>query len=232
MAQARSRTGDGGRVSRSGEVHRRGSTHAQQAAAVFGPGQVPEGALRFCKSVVRLMGLSARGRAKHSARSGSGRATEAHRGPGPARGSILGQKERRSRADRPEGRAPRPNLTNASGQGDRLAEAVALHERRLADREWLLGPGRPHTLSSRASLAYAYAYAHGQAGWMAKAIPLNEPMPTGYGCSGPTTPEPCASDYLAGPYREANAWPTRPPFTNESWSAGVGCSAPTTPRPC
>ena len=52
----------------------------------------------------------------------------------------------------------------------RAAEAIPLHERALADYEWVLGPDHPGTLGSRNNLAYAYQ----DAGRAAEAIPLFE----------------------------------------------------------
>jgi tetratricopeptide (TPR) repeat protein len=52
----------------------------------------------------------------------------------------------------------------------RLAEATALFERTLADRERVLGADHPHTLTSRNNLAGAYE----SAGRLDQAIPLFE----------------------------------------------------------
>ena len=52
----------------------------------------------------------------------------------------------------------------------RRRKAIDLHERNLADRERLLGPDHPNTLTSRHNLAMAYRYA----GRLRKAIDLQE----------------------------------------------------------
>ena len=76
-----------------------------------------------------------------------------------------------------------------------------MNERTLADRERTLGPDHPHTLASRANLAYAYS----QAGWLAKAIPLYERSFADWrwllGADHPRTLR--SSNYLAAAYREA-----------------------------
>ncbi|MFC2360878.1 MAG: tetratricopeptide repeat protein, partial [Actinomyces dentalis] len=52
----------------------------------------------------------------------------------------------------------------------RLKEAIDLFERTLADRERVLGPDHPHTLTSRNNLAHAYR----SAGRLKEAVPLYE----------------------------------------------------------
>ncbi len=141
-----------------------------QIAAMLGGGRVPERVLHFYSSATRLLRLSPRAPAKHSARHDGGPAAEALKDTGPAPASILADAGRQPGADPPAGLALGANLTNGNRQGGWLAQAVALHERTLADRERLLGPDHPHTLASRVNLAYAY----GQAGWLAKTIPLYE----------------------------------------------------------
>ncbi|MGD0378060.1 MAG: tetratricopeptide repeat protein [Streptosporangiaceae bacterium] len=173
----------------------------QQAAALLGRGQAAERVLRFYSSAARLVRLPARGGAKHSARYGSGRAAEARPDTGPAHESDLAGQGRQPGTDPFEDLASGANLTNANRQGGWLAQAVALLERALADRERTLGPDHPHTLALRANLAYVY----GQAGWMAKAIPLYERTHAGWGriLGSDHLRTLRASNYLASAYREA-----------------------------
>jgi lipopolysaccharide exporter len=170
----------------------------RQVAALLGRGQAAERVLRFYSSAARLTRLSARGRAKHSARHADGRAAETPKDAGPGPGSILGDAGRQPAAGPRANPASYATLTNGNHQGGWLTQAVAFLERALADRERTLGPDHPHTLASRADLAYAY----GQAGWMAKAIPLCERT---YGdwsrLLGPDHPRTLrSSNYLASAY--------------------------------
>jgi lipopolysaccharide exporter len=173
----------------------------QQVAAALGWRQASERVLHIYSSAARLVGLSARAQAKHSARPDSGRAAEALNDTGPAPGSILADAGRQPGADPLAGPAPRADLTNGGRQGGWLGQAVAFLERALADRERTLGPDHPHTLASRANLAYAY----GEAGWMAKAIPLYERTYADWsrllGSDHPRTLR--SSNYLASAYSEA-----------------------------
>jgi tetratricopeptide (TPR) repeat protein len=66
--------------------------------------------------------------------------------------------------------ASRNNLAYAYQAAGRLAEALPLYERTLADREQVLGETHPSTLTSRNNLAYAYR----AAGRLAEALPLYE----------------------------------------------------------
>jgi hypothetical protein len=50
----------------------------------------------------------------------------------------------------------RNNLAAAYQAAGRTAEAIALHERTLADFERVLGADHPDTLTSRSNLAEAY----------------------------------------------------------------------------
>jgi tetratricopeptide (TPR) repeat protein len=180
----------------------------QQVAAALGLGQASERVLHFYSSAARLVGLSARGRAKHSARHDGGRAAEALQDTGPAPGSILANAGRQPGADPLASLSPRASLTNARAnftnggrQGGWLGQAVAFLERALADRERTLGPDHPHTLASRANLAYAY----GQARWLAEAIPVYERTYADWrrllGSDHPRTLR--LSNYLASAYRGA-----------------------------
>jgi tetratricopeptide (TPR) repeat protein len=69
---------------------------------------------------------------------------------------------------------PNPGAADPAGTqgpGDqRLAEAIPLYERTLADREQVLGDNDPDTLTSRNNLASAYY----EVGRLAEAIPLYE----------------------------------------------------------
>ena len=174
----------------------------QQAIAVFGPGQAAERVLRFYSSAARLVGLPAArpGEALCQVRQRTCRGSaQRHR---PCARERPGRRRAGSRAPiRSADLASRANLTNANRQGGWLAQAVALLERALVDRERTLGPDHPHTLASRANLAYVY----GQAGWMAKAIPLYERTYADWGrLLGSDHPRTLrSSNYLASAYREA-----------------------------
>ena len=52
--------------------------------------------------------------------------------------------------------ASRNNLAGAYEAAGRLAEAIPLYERTLADRVRVLGQDHPDTLASRSNLAHAY----------------------------------------------------------------------------
>ena len=97
------------------------------------------------------------------------------RGPGRRGDPAARADPGRPRADPGPGppRAPcnsRNNLADAYRAAGRAAEAIPLLERTLADRERVLGPDHPDTLTSRNNLAYAYV----AAGRAAEAIPLYE----------------------------------------------------------
>jgi tetratricopeptide (TPR) repeat protein len=83
---------------------------------------------------------------------------------------VAGRAARSDRWDRPV------RLALAYGAAGRTAEAVALHERTLTDRERVLGPDHPDTLGSRNNLAAAYQ----EAGRTAEAIALHERTLTDY----------------------------------------------------
>ena len=174
---------------------------APQAVSVFAPGQAAERVLRFYRSAGRLVRLPRASRAKHSARHVSGPGPEALRVADPANASARISKGRQSGARPLPNLASHANLTNGNGQRGWLAQAVALLEHALADREQTLGPNHPHTLASRANLAYAY----GQAGWMTRAIPLYEQTYADWGrLLGPDHPRTLrSSNYLASAYRGA-----------------------------
>ena len=167
----------------------------QQAVAVFAPKRVAERVLHFYSSAARLVGLPSGSRAKHSAR----HAPEAIRAADPLNGIVPIHAGRKSGAV--AGLALGANLTSGNRQRGWLAQAVALLENALADRERTLGPDHPHTLASRANLAYAY----GEAGWMTKAIPLYERTYDDWrrllGSDHPRTLR--SSNYLASAYRGA-----------------------------
>jgi len=172
-----------------------------QIAATLGLRQVSERVLHIYSSAARMVGLSARSRAKHSARHGGGRAAEELTDTTAAPVSILAGAERQPGADPLKDPAPHANLTNGNRQGGWLGQAVAFLEHALADRERTLGPDHPDTLASRANLAYAY----GEAGWMANAIPLYERTYADWRrLLGPDHPRTLrSSNYLAAAYRGA-----------------------------
>ena len=174
----------------------------RQAVAAFGGrGQAAGRVLRVYSAAGRLVGLSASGRAKHSMKRGRERAPEALKDTGPMDGDILGDPGLQLGIDRPEDLSSRANLTYSYRQADWTAQAIALHERTLADREQHLGPDHLHTLAARANLANAYHHA----GSLAKAIPLYEQtFDNWWRLLGPDHPRTMrSSNYLASAYREA-----------------------------
>ena len=90
--------------------------------------------------------------------------------------------------DHPGTLTSRNNLALAYQEAGRAAEAIALHEQTLADRERVLGPDHPDTLTSRNNLADAYR----AAGRAAEAIALHEQTlaDRSSGCWARTTPAP------------------------------------------
>jgi lipopolysaccharide exporter len=174
----------------------------RQAITLLGRGRAAERVLHLYSAAARLVGLPADGRAKHSGRYGRGRDAEALTDTDPMQGSALtAHGWQLGGTDRPEDLASHVNLTYAYRQTSWLAQAIAVHERTLADRERLLGPEHPHTLASRANLAYAYH----QAGWLVKAIPLYEQtLADRRRLLGPDHPRTLrSSNYLASAYRDA-----------------------------
>ena len=153
----------------------------RQAIAVFGLGKVAERIPRFRRATARQVGLSADGRAKHSAEYLAGENTEVFSVVGPTHDSILAETRPQSGALGPEDLRYRRDAA--------MIQAVRVHERDLIERERLLGPDHPHTLAARANLAYAYR----QAGWLEKAIPLYERTLADWLGS---------SNYLASAYRK------------------------------
>src|SRR5208282_5104196 len=114
----------------------------------------------------------------------------------------------------------------------RVAEAIALHERTLADRERVLGPDHPNTLQSRDNLATAYqeveratgALPHVPAvGDAPQVIALISPVwsPARRDQEGPYAPSPAVSDCspeLSGTVPEdAVAWSKPGPFDNHDF---------------
>jgi tetratricopeptide (TPR) repeat protein len=73
-------------------------------------------------------------------------------------------------ADHPRTLTARNNLAGAYGAAGKTEDAIALHERTLAERERLFGADHPDTLASRNNLAVAYL----TAGRPAEALPLFE----------------------------------------------------------
>jgi lipopolysaccharide exporter len=203
----------------------------RQAIAVFGQGRAAERALRFYNTAARLVGLPTGGRAKHAARYGSVRATDPFEDTDPMQGSIQAAQRQQLGADRLEGLASHANLTYTYRQGGWLTQAIAVHERALADRERVLGPDHPHTLASRANLAYAYH----RAGWLAKAIPLYEQTLADWrrllGSDHPRTLR--SSNYLASAYRDAGRLAEAIPLferTLAGWHQLLGPDHPSTLR--
>jgi PST family polysaccharide transporter len=173
----------------------------RQVITVLLPGQIAERILPFYSSAARLVGLPAGGGAKHSAKYRRALAGDVLEDTGPMRGDIPVDRGALN-ADRAEVMAPLlANLAYAGPQAGWLTQAVALHERVLADRERLLGPDHPHTLASRHNLAHAYR----QTGWLTKAIPLYEQTLAGWtrllGSDHPRTLR--SNNYLAAAYCEA-----------------------------
>jgi PST family polysaccharide transporter len=164
----------------------------RQTITVFGRGRAAERLLRPYNAAARLVGLPAEGQ---------GRAAEPFTDTDPSQGTALVAQRRQLGADRLEGLASHADLTYTYRQGGWLTQAIAVHERALADRQRQLGPDHPHTQAARANLAYAYH----QAGWLEKAIPLYERTLTGRRrLLGPDHPRTLrSSNYLASAYSDA-----------------------------
>ena len=128
----------------------------QQIIAVFGRGRAAERVLHFYSIAARLMGVSADRRAKHSANYGRGRAAEALKDPGSVHGYVLSAQGPQLDIERPEDLKFGASHAHVYRQASWFNQATAAHEWTLADRERLLGSDHPHTLASRANLAYAY----------------------------------------------------------------------------
>ncbi len=103
----------------------------------------------------------------------------------------------------PQLRINRPDLvlTDSYRPEGWLVQAVSVHERTLADQERLLGPDDPHTVASRANLAYAYR----QRGRLTEAIALYERTLADWRrLLGPDHPRTLrSSNYLASAYHDA-----------------------------
>jgi tetratricopeptide (TPR) repeat protein len=170
----------------------------QQVAAVFAPGRLAARVRHFYGGAARLAGLPADGRSKHSATFRRERAGEAVVDTGPMQGSFLADPLRQLGADRSGDLDSRAYTTYPYGRAGWLAQAVAVHERAVADREQRLGPDHPHTLASLNNLAFAYR----QAGFLAKAIPLYERILADWKrLLGPDHPRTLrSSNYLAAAY--------------------------------
>ena len=95
----------------------------------------------------------------------------------------------------------RGSLANAYQNAGQVAEAIPLHERTLAEREWLLGAYHPDSLSSRGDLASSYR----AAGRLSDAITLYErTVSDREGVLGADHPDTLASrGDLASAYRAA-----------------------------
>ena len=174
-----------------------------QALAMFGRGKAAERLRYRYGTAARLLGLPADGRARHSARSGKGRAAAALTGASPLTGSAptIGT---RLGADAYRDLRSEASLARVNGVGWPAA-AIEVHERTVADREQMLGADHPHTLASRANLAHAYR----QAGRLARALPLYERAFADWKrVLGPDHPRTLrASNYLAAAYRQAGRLP-------------------------
>jgi lipopolysaccharide exporter len=177
----------------------------QQVVAVFAPEPLAERVSRVYGAAGRLVGLPDNRRAKHSADYPSGDAPETLNGSSSMHASVRTHMGRQLAANYPERIASHGDLTYGHPRLDWQAEAVALHERTLADQERLLGPNHAHTLASRANLAYAYC----QTGRLQKAIPLYEQALAGWQRSlGPDHPRTLrCSNYLAAVYCEVGRLP-------------------------
>jgi hypothetical protein len=173
----------------------------QQAVAMFAPKPLADRVLRFYGPVAGLLRLPRNGPPGPSAGYANGEAPERLKEFNSMHASGRADLGRQLAVSRPADMAPQAGLAYAYPHLGWRAEAVALHERILAEQERLLGPNHPHTLASRANLAYAYC----QTGWLKKAIPLYEQTLAGWKRSlGPDHPRTLrSSNYLAATYREA-----------------------------
>jgi len=171
----------------------------RQAAVIFLHGRAAERVLRFYYAAARLAGRSADGWAEHST-TYLWKATEALGNTGSVEAVVGGQGWQLG-ANGYEAPTSRANLTWAYRPEPWLAQAVAVHERNLADRARLLGSDHPHSVAARANLAYAYR----QAGWLAETISLYERTLADWRrLLGPDHPRTLrSSNYLASAYREA-----------------------------
>ena len=113
--------------------------------------------------------------------------------------------------------------------GDSAAQAIAVGEPLLADRERVLGPDHPDTLASRNNLAAAYQ----AAGRAAEAIPLHErTLADRERVLGPDHPDTLTSrNNLAAAYQAAGRPPRRSRCTSGPWPTASGSWARTTPTP-
>jgi tetratricopeptide (TPR) repeat protein len=175
----------------------------RQAAAVFGRGHSAERVLDFYSTVARTFGLPAEGRAKHAAgfgASGRGRITDGVNDAGPPQERSLSGQVATLHPRRVEDIAFGANMSDAYWPMDWPAQAVALYERTLAEKERQLGSDHAHTLASRTNLAHAYR----RAGLLAEAIPLYERTVSDLqrllGSDHPRTLR--CSNYLAAAYSE------------------------------
>ncbi len=200
----------------------------QSAVAIFGRGQAAERVLNFYRGAARRAGLS--GLSGLPGLSADGRAKQSMKDVVEALGDtgVLGWQPGASRY---EGLTSRANLTWAYGQEPWLAQAVAVHERTLADRARLLGSDHPQTVAARANLAYAYS----QAGWPAKTIPLYERMLADLRrLLGPDHPRTLrSSSYLASAYREGKRLAEAIPLYEQTlagWRRLLGPDHPSTLR--
>jgi PST family polysaccharide transporter len=176
----------------------------RQAIAVFGRGRAAERLQHVYSAAAGLVRLPADGRAKHSGRYMGGRVAAAATDTGPVQaGDPAAQRQHVAANDHQDvgSHAPLASRAHSHHQAPWLSQAVAAHERDVADRERLLGPYHPHTLASRHKLAFAYR----QAGLLAKAIPLYEQSLADWKrLLGPDHPRTLrVSNHLAAAYWEA-----------------------------
>ena len=120
-----------------------------------------------------------------------------------------------------------PGTTSPSPTGPRAGppRRSRCYERTLADRERVLGPDHPDTLTSRNNLAAAYR----AAGRAAEAIPLYErTLADRERVLGPDHPDTLTSrNNLAAAYEAAGDPPARSRCTSSPWPTGAGAG----PRP-
>ena len=127
--------------------------------------------------------------------------------------------------DHPDTLTSRNNLACAYQSAGELAEAIALYEQTLADRERVLGADHPDTLTSRNNLAYAYR----SAGDLGRAIPLYEPtLADRERVLGADHPDTLTSrNNLAAAYESAGDGPGDPAVRADPGRPGAGAG----PRP-
>lgn len=200
---------------------------------MFGGGRAAERVLRWCAAPARLAGFGERNRARHSARHGAAWQDVALESPSESDDTLTQQNLPRLNADRVENLAFGDRGFYRYPQSDRQRQALAVHERALADQELRHGPDHPHTLAARTNLAHAYRVA----GQLAKSIALYEQTLSDWKRQlGPDHLRTIrTSNYLAAAYREAGRLADAIPLYEQALQGRrrmLGADHPSTLRSC